>query len=109
MCAHRVYPTDSLTWDDVCQLWDDGVYTARDVESIAPLYFDGAELSAVLDVIENVENESQTPGATNTAPGDYDIQPAAITISLGISECTRFESLPIFLEPDRDNPWRGLH
>ena len=109
MCAHRVSPTDSLTWDDVCQLWDNGVYTAGDVKSIAPLYFDGTELSAVLDVIENVENESQMLGATNMAPGDYDMQPAAICISLGLSDCTGFESVPTFLEPDRDNPWRGLH
>jgi hypothetical protein len=107
MCAHRVSPTDSLTWDDVCQLWDNGVYNAGDVKSIAPLYFDGAELSAVLDVIENVENESQTLEAIYTA--DWDMQSAAIYISVGISECTGFESMQTFLEPDRDNPWRGLH
>jgi hypothetical protein len=109
MCAHRVSPTDSLTWDDVCQLWDNGFYTVEDVESIAPLYFDGAELSAVLDVIETVENESQALEVIYTGPGDWDMQPAAIKISIGISECTGFESVQTFLEPDRDNPWRGLH
>jgi hypothetical protein len=56
-----------------------------------------------------VENESLMLGATNMAPGDYDMQPAAIYISLGLSDCTGFESVPTFLEPDRDNPWRGLH
>jgi hypothetical protein len=109
MCAHRVSPTDSLTWDDVCQLWDNGFYTVEDIKSIATLYFDGTELPAVLDVIEDVENESQMLGATNTALGDYDEQPAAISVPLGISDCTGFESVPTFLEPDRDNPWHGLH
>jgi hypothetical protein len=109
MCAHRVSPTDSLTWDDVCQLWDNGFYTVEDIKSIATLYFDGTELPAALDVIEDVENESQMLGATNTAPGDYDMQPAAIYVSLGISERTGFESVLTFLEPDRDNPWHGLH
>jgi hypothetical protein len=102
MCAHRVSPTDSLTWDDVCQLWDNGFYTVEDVKSIATLYFDGTELPAVLDVIEDVENESQMRG-------DYDMQPAPIYISIEISECAGFESVPTLLEPDRDNPWHGLH
>src|SRR5215470_13460666 len=109
MCAHPVYQTDSLTWDDVCQLWDDGVYNVRDVKSIATLYFDGAELSAVLEVIETVENESRALEAINTAPGVHDMQSAPINVSIGISECTGFESVQVFLEPDRDNPWRGLH
>jgi hypothetical protein len=109
MRAHCVYPTDSLTWDDVCQSWDNGVYTAEDVKRIAPLFFDGPELSAVLEVIENVENESQALEAMNTDFGDRDMQPATINIHIGISECTGFESVQIFLEPDRDNPWRGLH
>ena len=102
MCAQCVYPADSLTWDDVCQLWDNGVYTAENVKSIATLFFDGPELSAVLDVIEDVENESQMRG-------DYDMQPAPIYISIEVSECTGFESVLTFLEPDRDNPWHGLH
>ena len=85
MCVHRAYPGESLTWDDVCQLWDNGVYTAEEVKSIAVLYFDGAELSAVVEVIENVDNESQTLEAMSTYPGDWDMR------------------------PDRDNPWRGLH
>jgi hypothetical protein len=109
MWAHCVCPTDSLTWDDVCQLWDDGVYNAEEVKIIAPLYFDGAELSAVLDVIEIVENESQTLETMNTDPWDYDIQPAAMNIDIGIFKCTEPKRKQNFLEPDRDNPWRGLH
>ena len=77
MYAHFVWPADSLTWDDVCQLWDNGVYTAEDVKSIAPLFFDNAELSAVLDVIESVENESQAPEAMNTDPWSYEKEPPA--------------------------------
>ena len=108
MCVHRAYPADSLTWDDVCQLWDNGVYTAEEVKSIAVLYFDGAELSAVVEVIENVDNESQTQEAI-TDPGVWDMQPAAMNIYIGALECTEFESVQNLLEPDRDNPWHGLH
>ena len=93
MCVHRAYPGESLTWDDVCQLWDNGVYTAEEVKSIAVLYFDGAELSAVIEVIGNVENESQE----------------AMNIYIGALECIEFESVHNLLEPDRDNPWHGLH
>jgi hypothetical protein len=75
MGVHCAYPAESLTWDDVCQLWDNGVYTAEEVKSIATLYFEGAELTAVIEVIENVENESQTLEAMNTDP-DY-IKPGA--------------------------------
>ena len=89
MWAHCACSTDSLTWDDVCQLWDNGVYNAKEVKIIATLYFDGAELSAVLDVIENVENESQTLEAMNTdtrnVSWDSDIQPAATNIDIGIA------------------------
>jgi hypothetical protein len=109
MCVHCVYPAESLTWDDVCQLWDNGVYTAEEVKSIAALYFDGAELSAVLEVIENVENESQALEAMNTDTGDWDMQPAAMNIYIGAFDCMDFESVQILLEPGRNNPWRGLH
>jgi hypothetical protein len=71
------------------------------------LYFDGAELSAVVEVIENVENESQTLEAMD--PGGWDMQPAAMNIYIGALECIDFESVQNFLEPDRHNPWRGLH
>src|SRR5262245_49608931 len=77
MCAHRVSPTDSLTWDDVCQLWDNGFYTVEDIKSIATLYFDGTELPAVLEVIENVEIDSQMLEAIDTDIG-IDMQPAEI-------------------------------
>ena len=109
MCVHCVYPAESLTWDDVCQLWDNGVYTAEEVKSIATLYFDGAELSAVVEVIENVDNESQTLEAMSTYPGDWDMQPAAMNIYIEAFEYIEFENVQNFLEPDRDNPWRGLH
>ena len=56
MYARCISPTEGLTWDDVCQLWDDGVYTADDVKKIAALYFEGAELSAVLEVVEKVQH-----------------------------------------------------
>jgi hypothetical protein len=109
MCVHCVYPAESLTWDDVCELWDNGVYNATDVKLIASLYFDGAELSAVVDVIEDVENESQTLEAMNTAPWGYDMQPAAMNIDIGIFKYTEPKSMQNLLEPDRDNPWHGLH
>src|SRR5215813_600965 len=51
MCIHWLCPTEGLTWDDVCQLWDNGAFTAEDIRNIAPLYFEGAELSAVLEVV----------------------------------------------------------
>ena len=109
MCVHCVYPAESLTWDDVCELWDNGVYNANDVKVIAPLYFDGAELSAVLEVIEDVDIESQTLEAMNTAPWGYDVQPAAIDIDVGTFEWTEPKSMQNLLEPDRNNPWHGLH
>jgi len=109
MCVHWVYPAESLTWDDVCQLWDNGVYTAEEVKRIATLYFDGAELSAVVEVIENVDNASQTLEAMNTDSGEWDMQPAAMNIYIGAFECIDFEKVQIMLEPGRNNPWRGLH
>ena len=108
MCVHRAYPADSLTWDDVCQLWDSGFYTVEDVKSIATLYFDGTELPAVLDVIENVEIDSQTLGAIDTDIG-HDMQPAVMDIFVGALECMEFEIAHNLLEPDRTTPWRGLH
>jgi hypothetical protein len=107
MCAHRVSPTDSLTWDDVCQLWDNGFYTVEDVKSIATLYFDSTEWLAVLDVIENVEIDSQTLAAINTDIGS-DMQPAAMDIFVRAFESIEFEIAHNLLEPDRTNPWRGL-
>jgi hypothetical protein len=108
MCAHRVSPTDSLTWDDVCQLWDYGFYTVEDVRSIATLYFDSTELPAVLDVIENVENDSQPLAAINMDAGN-EMQPAAMDIFIGAFEYIEFEIPHNLLEPDRTTPWRGLH
>jgi hypothetical protein len=69
MYTYCLRPTESLTWDDVCQLWDNGVYTAEDIRNIAPLYFDEAELSAVLEVVGNVENDSHKLETMNTDPG----------------------------------------
>jgi hypothetical protein len=103
MRTHCVYPTDSLTWDDVCQLWDSGFYTAEDVKSIATLYFDSAELSAVLEVIENVDNDSQVLVTINIAPGND------MSILIGAFDCLEFENVHILMEPDCDNPWRVLH
>ena len=65
MSTYRICPTESLTWDDVCQLWDKGVFTAEDVKNIAPLYFEKMELTAVLEVIEKVEYDSYTPETMN--------------------------------------------
>jgi len=108
MCAQCVYPTaslttDSLTWDDVCELWDNGVFTAEHVKSIATLFFDGAELSAVLDVIEDVENDWQL---IHTDPCDWDQQ---TSVPIEILECFEFESVQNLLDRDRDNSWRRLH
>jgi len=114
MCIHCVYPAESLTWDEVCELWDNGVYNAKDVALIASLYFDGAELSAVLYVIEDLEiedleNESQALEAMNADSRGYDIQTAAINIDDGIFKCTEPRSMQNLSEPDRNNPWHGLH
>ncbi len=66
MCIQCLRPTESLSWDDVCELWDGGLYSAKEMEKIATLYFDGAELLAVLKVIEKVENDSHSLEAMNT-------------------------------------------
>ena len=66
MRTHCLRPTESLTWDDVCELWDGGVYSAKEMEMIATQYFDGAELLAVLKVIEKVENDSHSMEAMKT-------------------------------------------
>ena len=46
-------------------LWDNGVYNTEEIKSIASLFFDGANLRAVLKVVENVENGSHSPAATS--------------------------------------------
>jgi hypothetical protein len=58
MCAHFVPPREGLTWDEVCELWDHGAFTTDEIKKIAPLFFEGAELSLVLDVIETVDHDS---------------------------------------------------
>ena len=69
MHAHCLRPTERLTWDDVCELWDDGVFTAEEAERIATLFFCGVELRAVLKVIEKVENDSRPLEAMNRDAG----------------------------------------
>ena len=111
-----ICPTEGLTWDDVCELWDNGVYTAEDIKSIAPLYFEAAELSAVLEVVEKVENDSHSLKAMSMDREDY--QPAAIETDLGAS--AHLEGVHDLLEADCDTAsargksrferaWRGLH
>jgi hypothetical protein len=115
--AYRVCPTESLTWDDVCQLWDDGVFTAESVKNIAPLYFEKAELKAVLEVIEKVENDSYTPETMNTNRGNYLQHPAAI---VGASKYSGSEGVQKRHDAHCDTPsargrphleraWHGLH
>src|SRR5437899_4779223 len=41
MYAHCVRPTEQLTWDDVCELWDDDVFNAEQMEKIATLFLRG--------------------------------------------------------------------
>jgi hypothetical protein len=119
-----ICPTEGLTWDDVCQLWDNGVYTADDMKIIAALYFAGAELAAVLKVIEKVETDSQALEAVTTDPGEYPSHPAAM-IHIGGSKSLRVEDAQNLLEADCDTSsargkshferawlertWRGLH
>ena len=69
MHARCMRPTERLTWDDVCELWDCGVFAAEEMEKIATLFFGGAELRAVLKVIEKVENDSRSLEATNADAG----------------------------------------
>jgi hypothetical protein len=76
MYTHCLRPTESLTWDDVCGLWDNGVYAAEEIEKIASPYFEAAELSDVREVIEKVESDSHTLETVNTDPGDYLKHPA---------------------------------
>jgi hypothetical protein len=70
MYTHCTRPTGRLSWDDVCQLWDDGVFTAEEMEKIATLYFGGAELRAVLKVIEKVEMDLRSLEVMSTDAGD---------------------------------------
>lgn len=76
MHTHCLRPTEYLTWDDVCELWDNGVYTAEEIERIAALYFEGTELSAVREVIQKVEDVSHTIEAKDMDPRDYLKHPA---------------------------------
>ena len=116
--TYRICPTESLTWDDVCQLWDNGVFTAEDIKNIAPLYFQKAELTAVLEVIGKVENDSYTPETMNTKRGDYLRHPAAMKVCIGVLKYLGFEGVRKLLDADtpsaRGKPyferaWRGLH
>ena|SRR5689334_23022911 len=118
--ARCTSPTEGLTWDDVCELWDDGVYTADDVKKIAPLYFEGAELSAVLEVVAKVDAESATPETMNTDSGDPLKHPATMKMCIGVANDLGFERRQNLLEADcdtsqaRGNPyferaWRTLH
>jgi hypothetical protein len=118
MRTHYVHPTDSLTWDDVCQLWDDGFYSTEDVKRIATLYFDDAELTAVLEVIENVDNDSPLLVTINIAPGDdmgivigaFDcLEFECLELEYLEFECLEFENVHILMEPDCDHPRRVLH
>src|SRR5262245_35407905 len=119
MYARCMSPTESLTWDDVCQLWDDGVYTADDIKQIAPLYFEGAELSAVLEVIEKVEDESHALETMNPDSGDNLSYPTAMKMCIGVSSYLGLECGQS-LEADCDTSsargisyleraWRSLH
>ena len=69
MYAHCIRPTERLTWDDVCELWDAGVFSADQMEKIATLFFGGAELRAVLKVIEKVENDTRSLEPISTDAG----------------------------------------
>ena len=71
MHARCMRPTERLTWDDVCELWDYGVFAAEEMEKIATLFFGGAELRAVLKVIEKVENDSRSLEAMNADAGGH--------------------------------------
>jgi len=113
-----ICPAEGLTWDDVCQLWDQGVYTADDMKIIAALYFEAAELSAVLEVIEKVENDLRMLETMNTDSGDH--HPAAMKSCIGVPKYSGFEDAPDLLEADCDTSsargksyferaWRGLH
>ena len=117
--ARCVSPTEGLTWDDVCQLWDDGAYTADDIKRIAHLYFEGAELSAVLEVVDKVEDDSHTLETMNADSGDYLKHPAAMRMCIGVSNDLGFERVNL-LEADCDTSsaggklyferaWRRLH
>ena len=66
MYTHCLRATECLTWDDVCELWDNDVYTAEEIKRIASLYFEGTELSAVRELIDKMENDSHTMETINT-------------------------------------------
>jgi hypothetical protein len=111
-----ICPTEGLTWDDVCALWDNGVYSAEDIKNIAPLYFEGAELSAVLEVIEKVENDTHTLKTMSTDPGNY--HTPTIGIDIGASKHSEGVHDPSKADCDTasargksrfERAWRGLH
>jgi len=105
-----IHPAESLTWDDVCQLWDNGVYTANDIKNIATLYFEGAELSAVLEVIEKVENDSHPQGTMNPDPRIHLRHPPAMDICTRVPRDLGFEGMQNVLEKWYFEPaWHGLH
>jgi len=96
------------------------VFTAKDVKKIAPLYFEKAELTAVLEVIEKVENESYTPETMDTGRRNYLRHPAAMKVCIGVFKYLGFEGVKKLLDAGRDSPsargkphferaWRGLH
>jgi len=84
------------------------VYTAEDIKSIASLYFERAELSAVLAVIEKVENDTLKTMSTDSA------------MRIDIEASKHFEGVQDPLEADCDTAsargksrferaWRGWH
>ena len=94
------------------------MFTAEDVKNIAPLYFEKAELTAVLEVIEKVENDSYTPEPMDTDRRNYLRHPAAMKVCIGVSKYLGFEGVQKLLDADtpsaRGKPyferaWRGLH
>jgi len=105
-------PTEGLTWDDVCELWDDGVYTADEVKTIALLYFEGAELSAVLEVVQKVEDEAHTLETMNTDSGTY--HPAGVSHYSGLERVRNLREADCDTSSARgkwylERAWRRLH
>jgi len=96
------------------------VFTAEDIKSIAHLYFEKAELTAVLEVIEKVENDSYTPETMNPDRRNYLRHPDAMKVCIGVLKYLGFEGVKKLLDADCDTPsargkpyferaWRGLH
>jgi hypothetical protein len=70
-------------------------YTAEDIKNIASLYFEGADLSAVLEVVEKVENDSHVLETINTDPAVYLKHPATMKIYIGASKCLETPHRPV--------------